>query len=472
MNRFFATALVAMAAAGSISAQGVYTWNASQSGGTGGSGTAWLRNAGAGAGASENWVPAAGGGGTAGRMPGIDANASTTIDGNANDIAVYNTIANLTSVIGMSNSSNNGVTANGAANGRLQVGAVQNASAGNFSLTLNASSLSPTPPGILQLNGAFAGNTASLATNTVLAATNGNITIDRGGTNFLEIELGVNAIVNAGTGRTITLNTMVGQTGGTRSLTKEGTGTLVLNQFVAGTGTSTYAGGTTINAGTVQANYTGTGNNSTGTGAITVNNGGTLAGTGNAIGNVTVNQGGRVIAGLGTAVNQTLTVGTANAQVVTFDQGTFFRAAVATGSGLTDNTLTGASRLSMGTLEITTDLLTSSGGTQATSLNLELVGTGLANGTYQRTIGTFTNLGGVISNALVGNAVTLVPSDQATITPIGFSIDQATWSIVIDNNSKNVIVNFTVVPEPATVLGLTAFIAFGGAAIRRKLRRA
>ena len=83
--------------------------------------------------------------------------------------------------------------------------------------------------------------------------------------------------------------TYSGQLSGSGSLTKVGTGTLTL------TGDSSYGGGTAINGGTLKANNT-TGS-ATGSGAVTVNSGGTLAGTGAITGAVTVNSGGKLSPG-------------------------------------------------------------------------------------------------------------------------------------------------------------------------------
>ena len=74
-------------------------------------------------------------------------------------------------------------------------------------------------------------------------------------------------------------------------LASTNTGTQVL------TGNSTYTGGTTIGGGTLLANgQTGT-NSGTGTGAVQVNSGGTLGGTGQIAGSVTVNGGGGIRGG-------------------------------------------------------------------------------------------------------------------------------------------------------------------------------
>lgn len=79
---------------------------------------------------------------------------------------------------------------------------------------------------------------------------------------------------------------------GTGGLTKAQGGTWVLSSATG----NIYSGGTTINGGTLKANNT-PGTSATGSGAVTINNGGTLAGTGAVSGPVTVNGGGTLAPG-------------------------------------------------------------------------------------------------------------------------------------------------------------------------------
>jgi autotransporter-associated beta strand protein len=102
------------------------------------------------------------------------------------------------------------------------------------------------------------------------------------------------------------------------SVAKSGGGTWVL------TNGSTYSGGTTISAGTLKANNA-TGS-ATGTGAVTVNNGGTLAGTGAVGGSVTINGGGTLAPGN--------SIETLDTGALTFNSGSTFAAELNTNVAL------------------------------------------------------------------------------------------------------------------------------------------
>jgi autotransporter-associated beta strand protein len=93
--------------------------------------------------------------------------------------------------------------------------------------------------------------------------------------------------------------TLSGSIGGAGALNKTGAGTLILG------GSNSYAGGSTVNAGTLLV--TNTLGSGTGTGPVTVTNGSILGGTGVIAGTVTVSTGGKITPGVGGT--GTLTVG-------------------------------------------------------------------------------------------------------------------------------------------------------------------
>ncbi|HSH15481.1 MAG TPA: autotransporter-associated beta strand repeat-containing protein, partial [Verrucomicrobiae bacterium] len=86
---------------------------------------------------------------------------------------------------------------------------------------------------------------------------------------------------------TLTVGGAIGQSGGDRSLTKSGDGTLVLN------GDNIYKGNTTVNAGSLIIN----GNSSTATGSVSVASGATLGGSGTIGGAITIIDGGTLSPG-------------------------------------------------------------------------------------------------------------------------------------------------------------------------------
>ncbi|MGD0464871.1 MAG: Ig-like domain repeat protein, partial [Tepidisphaeraceae bacterium] len=104
------------------------------------------------------------------------------------------------------------------------------------------------------------------------------------------VTLGASRTVTV-SGSTLTVGGVIGDSGNNYSITKAGAGILTL------TGSNTFGGGVTINAGTLLANDAG--GSATGAGAVAVNNGATLGGTGTASGAVTVNSGGALAPGNG-----------------------------------------------------------------------------------------------------------------------------------------------------------------------------
>jgi rhamnogalacturonan endolyase len=150
---------------------------------------------------------------------------------------------------------------------------------------------------------------------------------------------------------------------GVSSLIKVGTGTLIL------TGTNTYSGGTTINAGALQVNNLG--GSGTGSGAVTVASSGTLGGAGIISGAVTVNSGGALAPGspLGTlTISNNLTLAAGSTTFMQVQQ-----------SPLTNNALKVTGTLTEGGTLIVTNI----GGTQlAPGDTFKLFNAGTYIGTY------------------------------------------------------------------------------------------
>jgi autotransporter-associated beta strand protein len=138
-----------------------------------------------------------------------------------------------------------------------------------------------------------------------------------------DFNLNAFALTVTGTGN-LTFSGILSGTGATSDLLKSGSGTLILN------GVNTYAGGTTINGGTVQVG--GASGSATGSGAVAVNSGGTLSGS----------NGGRLTGAITVASGGTMSPGTTGAGVlkvtaITLNSGATYQADLK-GSGGTAGT--------------------------------------------------------------------------------------------------------------------------------------
>lgn len=227
--------------------------------------------------------------------------------------------------------------------------------------------------------------------------------------------------------------------GTTANLTKAGTGTLNL------TGSNVYTGTTTVNGGTLAVNNT-TGNG-TGTGLTTVNTGGTLMGTGRVGGALTIATGGNLAPGnsIGTL--------TANAGTTTWAGGGKYTVEYIPDSSFTPG--------------VNIDFFNSAGALDVTALNtagnqfvidLRRLPGGNAPATTSATIATFAN--GTTGNGFAADRFTFT-GDFAGATP------------TVTFTSNSVVITFTPVPEPATVLGLSVgALGLAGWVRRRRARRA
>lgn len=182
---------------------------------------------------------------------------------------------------------------------------------GASNITYNAGTAGAEVPMSFSANGTVAAGRSSsgagithtfgaltLGSNSDVTATfthTGNVTSGTSAFTFGAVTLNGNATVavnkpNGSVTSQVTFGA-VGETGGSRSLTKSGSGQLVL------TGTSTYSGTTSVTGGTALVNGT---LDSSG-GAMTVSGSGVLGGSGTINRTVTVNSGGTVSAGSSTA---------------------------------------------------------------------------------------------------------------------------------------------------------------------------
>ena len=278
-------------------------------------------------------------------------------------------------------------------------------------------------------------------------------TLEANGTGALVFDsTGTIALTGADTARTLTLggtsgaalvNTLapvLGDNGtGLTSVVKTGANTWAL------TGANVYTGTTAVNAGTLMVNST--------LGAVVVNSGATLGGTGG-VGNVTVAGGGTLRPGDATAAGTLTAAGS-----LTLSAGSTLSVRVTT-AGAGDATGTG-------------------GSTDAGGVHNKVAGGGSA--TLNSLLNVFVDVTGstftyntqqsyrVITGA--GDQSGLNITDPARFTFAGLggvdTFDVINVSLRGDAGG-NVFLNFTPVPEPATVLGVGAAVLGLGAVIRRR----
>jgi autotransporter-associated beta strand protein len=356
--------------------------------------------------------------------------------------------------------SNSVLTFTGGATPSTFAGVVRdNATAGNgtLGLTVTAGSLTLTGAntytGVTTLNGGTltAGTLANGGTaSSIGGATNASANLAFGGGTL------VYAGATASTDRGFTLNaaggtvnvataasslTMSGVAAGTGSLTKPGAGTLIL------TGANTYAGSTFVTAGTLRVNNT-TGNGTGGGPTVLANAGTTLMGTGKLGGGLTV------------AANTVLSPG--NNAIGTLGNNAGTTAWNSNGIYTVEYDQSGSGSLAPGTtidFYNSAGVLDMSGASSANPfvINLKYVGAApLPPNTHQSVkIATFSALNGnVAANEFAITGDFLVGS-----TP------------TVSFTTTDVVINFTPVPEPVTILGVAAIGLAGAGWVRRRFAK-
>ena len=260
------------------------------------------------------------------------------------------------------------------------------------------------------------------------------------------VTLGTGTLTTGGVSSTTHSGVVSGATG---SFIKQGSGTQTL------TGVNTYGGATTINAGTLSI---GSGGSLAAGSAVAVNNTGTLGGTGTVNGTVAVASGGTLAPGVAGAGN--LTLG-GNTVLNSGSELAISAAAPGTNNSLTFQGATTTLDFKTGTI---LDLSLVSGFGPGGAYTLVTMPTGEGDNVLVNAVAT--TPGQVLGTFIQGTGA----SGPVVITPSGFSLGSGD-TFTLTRTGDTVLLTFTPVPEPATVLGLAAGVLGVGGYIRRRVVR-
>lgn len=485
-------------------AQNTYTWKATATTGQ------WTGN---------NWAPS-GGGGEGSQYAGypglpVFSGLNNPNPGSAvTDRAVINSFAaTLNGALGL----NMGSGATGGTNGGLTLASIDfNSSSGNLTISNSA-----TNSGYVQLGG----STINSVDRTLIAVRGSSDLTFTKGSGVMDLQLGItNGVFQVATDRTLTVGSSITQAssnsgftaqgGGTMILTGDNTvsgaysgvsavassttlqvgnggttgtlgsgdvtnnGTLTFNRsnaysvsnvisgsggvVQAGTGTTTlsgvntYTGATKVNAGTLLVN----GNQSSATGALSVESGGLLGGTGTLGGATTVKSGGGIRGDSGTGTGA-LAVGN-----VTITNGGNLLSSLSSvdtnGSGTSSKLNVGSNLLNLETgsvLKLSKDANFS--GTTGGTFTLATISSGGGFQLDSTTRADGYEFGSYVKGSGASGAVTIDPTALSLTTGDKLSLQRS---------GNDLVLVFTPVPEPASLLAACG-LAAGGVALVRRLRR-
>lgn len=300
------------------------------------------------------------------------------------------------------------------------------------------------------------------ATNTVTAGFftgSGGSTVTIGGTNNLEFSGTQNLTTTSSTlaAATQTYNVtntgvttfsgVLQQQGGAATVTKTGSGTLVLS------GANTFSGGLNVNGGTLLLNSQ-SGSSSGSVAQVIVNTGGTLGGNGRTSSLVLVNSGGTfAVGGAGGTSTGVFTSTSSGTSALVLSSGSFTTFDInGTAKGTSYDNVTSAGRVNYGGAFSLNFGATVSGGTtvydlfDTTSIGTTDFSSVVVSGLYTGTLN------------LAGTGATGVWS--ATIGGISFSFSQSTGDLTL----------VSAVPEPSTVAMLAGVVVLGAATVCRRRR--